>query len=124
MSEIGNGNGSNIACQVCAVHIDVLHGDNGEQIMGASGDHANQRKSGNLAGKCARGGAGHFWCRRVHMLAAVITRVGLTVRKVIDPVNEIDRAPLHFYEYPSQILSQHAQADQLNAAQEQDYHHQ
>ena len=61
MSEIGNGNGSKIACQICAVHIDVLHGNNSEQIMGASGDHANQRKSGDLAVKRARGGAGYFW---------------------------------------------------------------
>lgn len=124
MSEIGNGNGSNIACQICAVHIDVLHSNDSDQIMRAGRDRANKRKTRHLSRKRGRGHVGHIRRSRVHISGGLIGRVGLAVWKMVDPVNEIDRALLHFNEYPSQILTQYAQTDQLNTAQEQNNDHQ
>lgn len=111
MPEIRNPNRGKIADQIRGVHIDVLHGAYGDQVVGTGGHHANQRKTYDLARQCARGAAWRFGCRWLHILGGVIARVRLAVRELVDPVNEINRALLHFYKYPAQILPQYTQAD-------------
>ena len=124
MSEIGDSYRGHIADKICYINVDVENRAHGDQVMRRGGGDTDQRETSHLVGQAALGCTLFFRSAGAHVLRSAIPLIGLAVREVVNPVDEVNRTLLHFDKYASKVLSQYPQADQLDTAQKQNHNHQ